>query len=55
MEGEKLYEIMFNDKKNREGKIKFVLVKDIGEVLIDVEADKESVIDAIEKAEKLFL
>jgi 3-dehydroquinate synthase len=55
MEGEKLYEIMFNDKKNREGKIKFVLVKDIGEVLIDVEADKESVINAIEKAERLFL
>ncbi len=30
--------IMKRDKKNRDGKIKFVLLKDIGKILIDVEA-----------------
>ncbi|MCX6151774.1 MAG: 3-dehydroquinate synthase [Ignavibacteriales bacterium] len=41
----KLYDAMLKDKKNKLGKIKFVLLKDIGQVLIGVEADKQQVMD----------
>ncbi len=45
----KLYQIMLSDKKNREDKIKFVLLQDIGKILIDVEASKKDVITALDK------
>ncbi|MBU1095009.1 MAG: 3-dehydroquinate synthase [Ignavibacteriae bacterium HGW-Ignavibacteriae-2] len=45
----KLYNIMLRDKKNRDGKIKFVLIKNIGEILLDVEAVKEDVFYALDK------
>jgi 3-dehydroquinate synthetase len=45
----KLYEIMLSDKKNRENKIKFVLLQDIGKILIDVEATKKEVNTALDK------
>ena len=45
---------MNSDKKNRQGIIKFVLIKDIGEILIDVEADQKEVINSIEDALKFF-
>jgi|WetSurMetagenome_2_1015567.scaffolds.fasta_scaffold144228_1 3-dehydroquinate synthase len=35
----KLYRVMLKDKKNKKGKIKFVLIKDLGEIIIDVESD----------------
>jgi 3-dehydroquinate synthase len=40
---------MLSDKKNKDGRIKFILIKDIGEILIDVEADREEIIYSILK------
>ena len=51
---EKIYLSMLWDKKNREGKIKFVLLKDAGEAVIDVEAAKGEVIAAIKFAQKFI-
>ncbi len=51
---ENLYKIMLRDKKNKGGKIKFVLLSNIGQLLLDVEADKNDVFKAIELAEKTF-
>lgn len=46
---EKLYQVMLSDKKNKDGKIKFVLLKNIGEILLDVEAEKDEVFNSFEK------
>jgi len=43
----KLYDIMKRDKKNKDAKIKFVLLKKAGQLVIDVEANKEDVIYAL--------
>jgi 3-dehydroquinate synthetase len=40
---------MLSDKKNREGRIKFILIKDIGEILIEAEAGREEIIYAVQK------
>jgi 3-dehydroquinate synthase len=45
---EEVYSIMLNDKKNRDGKIKFVLPINFGELALDVEANKQSVFESIE-------
>lgn len=45
----KLYELMKIDKKNFDSKIKFVLLKDVGEVYIDVEAERKVVIETLEE------
>jgi 3-dehydroquinate synthase len=42
-----LVNVMLHDKKNREGKIKFVLVSGLGKIILDAEADKKSVTYAI--------
>ncbi len=47
-----LYSIMLNDKKNRDGKIKFVLPIDFGEIALDVEADKSLVFEVLEETER---
>jgi 3-dehydroquinate synthetase len=52
---ELVYKTMKHDKKNREGKIKFVLIKKIGNILIDVEASKKDVYYAIDKGTGIFL
>ncbi len=44
---ENLYGLMMNDKKNREGKIKFILLKDVGQVVTDIEAEKEEIFEAV--------
>jgi len=49
LEKEKLYQVMLSDKKNRDGKIKFVLIKNLGEILLDVEAEKEEVFKSFER------
>lgn len=36
-----IIEIMGHDKKNKNGKIKFVLPANIGSILLDIEAEKE--------------
>ncbi len=50
---EKVFQIMKSDKKNRNGKIKFVLVSDIGKILIDVEAEKKDIFYAINMMQKV--
>ncbi len=50
-----IFKIMQRDKKNRNGKIKFVLVKQLGNILIDVEADKNFVVNSLEKGLSLFI
>ncbi len=43
---------MAYDKKNRDGKIQFVLIKNFGEILVDVSVDKKSVIRCTGKNRK---
>ncbi len=45
---------MQHDKKNRNGKIKFVLLKGIGEIIIGAEASKKEVIAALSKGIRSF-
>ena len=45
-----VFKNMNADKKNRQGKIQFVLIKEIGEILLDVEADRKDVVNSIEEA-----
>lgn len=47
---ENIYNLMLHDKKNSGGKIKFILPKDIGVMLIDVEAGKRDVFYALDAA-----
>ncbi len=49
-----LIPIMQRDKKNKDGKIKFVLLKDIGNILLDVEANNDDVTFAIENGTQIF-
>ncbi|MGE5499637.1 MAG: 3-dehydroquinate synthase [Syntrophothermus sp.] len=51
---EKLYNIMLRDKKNRNGRIKFVLPLTIGSAAIDFEAEKKDVIDVLYRVESFF-
>lgn len=46
--------IMQRDKKNSAGKIKFVLLQDIGNILLDVEASNEDIIFALENGLGVF-
>lgn len=49
LDKEKLYCVMLSDKKNREGKIKFVLLKNLGEILLDIEAEKAEVFKSFDR------
>ena len=51
---EPFYNLMAHDKKNKDGKIQFVLIKNFGEILTDVPVDKKSVIRSLEKTEKIW-
>ena len=46
--------IMMRDKKNRDGKIKFVLLKSIGEIIVDVESQWQDVEKAIQMGTAIF-
>ena len=45
---------MLADKKNRNGKINFVLLSDLGKILLDVEAGKRDILYAYERARNFF-
>jgi 3-dehydroquinate synthase len=45
---------MKKDKKNSEGRIKFVLLKDIGKTLVNVEAERGQIVDSINEGMKFF-
>jgi len=49
-----LFRAMQRDKKNRENEIKFVLIKNVGEIVTDVPAERKLVRDSISKAIKHF-
>lgn len=49
-----LISIMQSDKKNTEGKIKFVLAKDAGQLFINVEADKDAVKYALAMTDEII-
>ena len=46
--------IMQRDKKNRDGKIKFVLLQDVGTIVLDVEASHDEIIYALESGIGVF-
>lgn len=51
---EKIYENMYVDKKNRNGKINFVLLSNLGKILLDVEAGKREILYAFERTKRFF-
>ena len=51
---EQVYEIMKKDKKSTGGKINLVLIKDLGNVVVDVSADKNSLISSIQLMQDLI-
>lgn len=50
-----VFEMMKSDKKNRGGKLKFVLLKAIGELIVDANVRKSEVLYALDKTKKLLL
>jgi len=46
--------IMGRDKKSRDGKIKFVLLQDVGEIVLDVEASQDEIIYALKSGIGVF-
>ena len=51
---ENLISIMQRDKKNKDGKINFVLIQDVGNILLDVEASQDDIIYALENGIGVF-
>jgi 3-dehydroquinate synthase len=49
IDNQNIFKAMQSDKKNRDDKIMFVLISDIGKVLVDVPANKKDVFYAISK------
>ena len=45
---------MHYDKKNRQGKIQFVLIKNFGEILVDVQADNKTIKKSLERGEQVW-
>jgi len=50
-----VFELMRLDKKNKNGKLNFVLIKGIGEILIDVTVKRDEVLYALDKTKELLL
>lgn len=50
----KIYNIMLRDKKNLQGKVKFVLLSGIGDILLNVEVDKKVLYSSLEAGERYF-
>jgi len=48
-----VFSSMSSDKKSSMGKSRFVVVEDIGNIVVDVVSDKSSVLTSIEKMNKL--
>jgi len=49
-----LNETMQYDKKNRQGNIQFVLIRNFGEILVDVQADYKSIKKSLERSELVW-
>lgn len=51
----KIFRLMSYDKKRREEKTKFVLIRDFGEIIVDLEAQREEVNYALRKTRELLV
>ena len=51
LDSEAIFNKMTIDKKNKDDKINFVLLRDFGEILVDVSVDRKSVIKSLEITE----
>jgi 3-dehydroquinate synthase len=51
--GDEVFQTALGDKKNLLGKIKLVLLEDIGKIVIDVPIDKSVIVDAVDKMKSL--
>ena len=51
---EKMISVMQRDKKNRDGKINFVLLRDIGSIALDIEANNDAVISSLKNGIQIF-
>jgi len=51
---ENLISIMKRDKKNKDGKINFVLIQDVGNILLDVKASQDDIIYSLENGIGVF-
>ncbi len=51
---ELVYQKMLGDKKNSLGKINFVLIEDVGNIVVNVVVSKASIIEAIERMNKFI-
>ena len=49
-----MIEAMYSDKKNRSDKIMFVLLSDIGKLVVDVPAEKRDIVFAIKRMKEFF-
>ncbi len=54
VDNKKIVDFMKSDKKNVDGKNRFVLLKNVGEILLDVEAENSQINSVINKTKKLF-
>ena len=54
LEKEDLFNIMLHDKKNRNERIKFVLLSGIGKIILDAEAGKKEVFQSLSRMEKII-
>lgn len=50
-----IYEIMKRDKKGKDQTIRFVLIQDIGNLLVDVEADENDILQSIQSGLDYFI
>lgn len=51
---EKILELSLHDKKNKKGKVMFVLLQNIGEARYDVQVEKELILEAFEYYQKIY-
>ncbi|MHB8579225.1 MAG: 3-dehydroquinate synthase [Ignavibacteriaceae bacterium] len=54
LKAENIFNLMLADKKNRDGRIKFVLLKDFGELVLGAEADKQAIFSVLNDAKEYF-
>lgn len=54
-DGEDIFRLMRYDKKNKEGQNRFVLIKNFGEILVDIPANKKAVLKALNKTSKILV
>jgi 3-dehydroquinate synthase len=50
-----IFRLMEYDKKSRDGEIKFVLIKNFGEILVDVAANRKLIYKALRRTEKILV